>query len=449
MDNKEESTLGGAAAKVRLVTVYFFVIMLIGLLTNLGSQLLDTSRALYVQSLGGSASFTGLLLTATAGSATVARIFTGRTSDKRGRRGLIIIGSLVFAVAAASFSFLPFLAAFPAICLVRGAGMSMSSTAISIAITDVIPKERMGEGLGYYGLAMPLTNVVGPAITTGLIAKGNFKTIHYIAAALILAVAVIMYFCNYEKDARFVKEGNSALEPEQAPGRKRVWNQKNEPAAPERKVIEPSGEPEAVAEKKGDTPSGIAAYFEKSALPCSVIQLFISIAQGANLTFLMAYAFFIGVPNPVLYYTLSAVFMVSLRVFTGRLADRVKPVILIVFGIFFNIAAFVLLMSAPGSYTLFYLAGVSAGIASGINGPVMQATVVRMSPEARRGAAMATYTFPMDLGFAIGSFIWGVVLDSSGYLEMYTGCVGCLVIAIALTVILLRKVAPARSAADL
>ena len=430
MNRQEEGPHDGAVKKVRLLTVYFFVIMLIGLLTNLGSQLLDTSRALYVQSLGGSASFTGLLLTATAGSATVARIFTGRTSDKRGRRGLIIIGSVVFAAAAASFSFFPYLSAFPVICLVRGAGMSMASTAISIAITDVIPRERMGEGLGYYGLAMPLTNVIGPAITTGLIAQGKFDTIHYIAAVLILAVVAIMLFCNYEKDARFAKGKTAQAEPggSDGPGGKpEDGTPKNERAEVEKPEIR-----------------GIAAYFEKSALPCSIIQLFIAIAHGANLTFLMAYAFFIEVPNPVLYYTLSAVFMVAFRLFTGRLADRTKPVFLIVIGLSFNAVAYTLLLLSHQHTELFYVAGVAAGIASGITGPVMQATVVRMSPEARRGAAMATYTFPMDLGFAIGSFIWGVVLDYSGYPAMYMGCVGCVFIAIALTIALLRKVAPAR-----
>jgi MFS family permease len=355
----------------------------------------------------------------TAASATVMRILTGRTSDTMGRRGLIVVGAVIFGISAASFNFFPFLAAMPIICLVRGFGMSMANTTLSVAITDVIPKQRMGEGLGYFGLTQPLTSVIGPAIATGLIATGSFSAIFYTSMTFIFVGGAVMFFCNYEKDKKFIE-------------RKQMLQD-----------TEPHDSNEDV--KKSDAnPRGIAAYFEKSALPCSVLQLFISMAQGANLSFLMAYAFYINVPNPVLFYTFSAVFMVLMRVSTGRLADRFKPVYLIAFGIFLNAVSFTCMLFAQQNYILFYGAGIAAGIANGIIAPVMQATVVRMSPDSRRGAAMATYMFPMDLGIAIGGFIWGVVVDNSGYSAMYMGCVVCLCIAIVLSGILLRKVAPAQ-----
>ena len=439
MSRKEPLLSAEAVPKVRLFTIYFFVIMLCNACTNLGSQLLDTSRALHVESLGGTAKFAGFTLTLTAASATVMRILTGRTSDKVGRRGLIIAGSVIFGLSALSFNVFPSLGALSVINIVRGAGMSIASTTISVAITDVIPKERMAEGLGYFGLTQPLTNVVGPGITAGLIAAGSFSTIFYIAAGIIFAVPVVMLFCNYEKAVgRIRPKTGISDETTGYAGDAGDTDDAGEKSRSDSSATEKKS-------KKPDEPRGLAAYFEKSALPCSAIMLFTSMAQGANLTFLMAYAFHIGVPNPVLYYTLSAVFMVCFRLFTGRLADRFKPVYMIVLGIAINAAAFTCLMLAPENHTLFYIAGATAGVANGISGPVMQATVVRMAPESRRGAAMATYIFPLDVGLAVGSFVWGVVVDNSGYRAMYAGSIGCLLAAIALAAILLRKVGPARA----
>ena len=421
LNNDRQAGLGtdGRDAKVKLITAYFVVIMLAHTLMYIGSQLIETSRTLYVQSLGGTASFAGLLLTLTAASATVLRIFSGRTSDKRGRRGLIISGSVIFGLSALSFNLFPYLGAMPIISLVRGVGMSMAVTTLSIAITDVIPKERMGEGLGYFGLTQPLTYVVAPAISAGLIAAGSFRAIYYITTGFILSVAVIMFFCNYEKDTKFLEQRK---------------------ALPEERADPP-------AEETGDAAAGqrgIAAYFEKTALPCAAIQLFISIAQGANNSFLMAYAFHIGVPNPAINYTLSAVFMVATRVVVGRLADRTKPVFMVAIGISFSAAAYACLLFSQDNAMFFYIAGAAAGISNGIVLPVMQATVVRISPDSRRGAAMSTYTFPMDLGIAIGSLMWGIIVDHSGYSSMYVCCVVSTGIAIALTIFLLRKVESAR-----
>ena len=409
-----------AGTAVRLFSVYYFVIMLIHLFTNLGGQLIDTSRTLYVQSLGGSASFAGSMLTITAVAATVTRLLSGRASDKFGRRIIILIGLVIFCISAISFNVFPVLNALPFICLARGFGMGMAATTLSAAITDVIPRSRMSEGLGYYGLTQPLTSSIGPAIVAGLIAIGDFRSIYFISAGLLFAGSLVMFSCNYEKDTKFLDRLRADLSDDEA----------NSPAK--------------TPGKKDDESRGIAAFIEKSAIPCASLNLISAIASSANLSFLMAYAFHMEIPNPALYYTLSAVCMVVLRVLTGRFAARFKPVYLIVLGMMFNLVSFTFLLLSQQYTMLFYIAGMSAGIASGITAPVLQTTVVRMCPDSRRGAAMSTYMFTLDIGIAIGSYIWGVLVDNYNYSVMYAGCIICICIAIALAIILLRKVKPPR-----
>jgi MFS family permease len=394
-----------AAVRPQLISKYFFLILFGSLFANLALQFFNATTSLYVESLGGTASFTGILLTLFTIAAMVVRILTGRLVDTKGRRMIIITGLLIFALASVSFAIFPYLGALPVLRFIQGVGFSISATALAVAITDVIPKERMGEGIGYFGLGQAIPTAVGPAAAIGLIAGHHFNSVFYAAAAVLLLGAGLIAFCDYEKKS----PAKSGLKVNAETGNKAVLS-----------VAGPSGR--------------LWVYFEKTAIPCTVISLFSSIAVSATTAFLLLFAFERGIEHAGLYFTLSAVCMVIARLSTGKLTDRYGPMYTLFPGFLMMILGFIMLMASSSYPVLYYISGILAGLGNGIIAPALNATVIKAAPDNRRGAASATFLISFDVGFGIGGLLWGIVIDAAGYTAMFFGCALLMAVALSLSV---------------
>ena len=53
--------------------------------------------------------------------------------------------------------------------VLHGVSWAFSTTAVGTAITDIIPSEIRGEGMGWYGIAMTLAMAIGPMLGIWLI----------------------------------------------------------------------------------------------------------------------------------------------------------------------------------------------------------------------------------------------------------------------------------------
>lgn len=402
-------------SKIKLFTRYFFIIAIVNVFAGVVLQIYNTTTSLYIQSLGGSSSFAGLCLTMITVSAMITRVLSGKLADAKGRRFAIILGLVIYAIASFSFRFFAFLEALPVLRFIQGIGYAMSTTALAVAIADVIPKERMGEGIGYYGLGQTVTTAIGPSIAVGLMVGGEFKYVFYFATGLLLIGSVLMLFCNYEKHPEFIKKKAEASSKES---------------------ILPK---DSSAATKASAKTTFTSFFEKTALPCSAISLVTAIATGSVLAFLIPYAVSIDIGNSGLYFTCSAIFMVLARIVTGKMTDRHPPILLLIPGFVMHILCFTLLFLASYAPVCYYLAGVCAGIAGGITTPVLNATVIKAAPDNRRGATSATYMMSLDVGIGIAGVFWGLVIDWMSYRAMFIGCVITIGIAIVLTVILIPK----------
>jgi MFS family permease len=83
----------------RLWNKDFILIFMVGLTTSVGMQILNSTMSLYVDYLGGTTIFSGLMATGFAVFAGIVRLISGRFSDLRGRRLTMIVGACIFAPA--------------------------------------------------------------------------------------------------------------------------------------------------------------------------------------------------------------------------------------------------------------------------------------------------------------------------------------------------------------
>lgn len=361
----------------KLWTKNFVLIIITNLITFFGFQMLTPTLPLYVEKLGGSQTEAGFVIGIFAISAVVIRPIAGRGLDLYGRKGIFIIGLGVFLISALAYNWVPTVLSLLILRFIHGFGWGASSTAAGTIASDIIPRKRLAEGMGYFGIAGDIAMAVGPALGLFLTSSRGFPTLFFSSAAAILIAMVLAFLITLRPDNPVAGEVNHGVRP---------------------------------------------AYFEKTAFRPSLVMFFVTMTFGAIVSFLALYASQLGISNVGLFFTLYALALMISRPLFGRLADKRDNDIIIVSGMLAIFAALIILSQARAvghPYQMLLLAAVVYGLGFGAVQPSLQAMAVRNISFNRRGAANATFFSAFDLGIGLGSALWGVIAEQSGYNVMY------------------------------
>ena len=173
----------------RLVTVPFALVtastfayfMAIG-------ALLPTLPRFVEGELGGGSIAVGAVVGSFAISAALLRPFAGRLGDLRGRRILVVGGSLLVGVSVLGYTVADSLAVLIALRLVTGLGEAAMWVGAATAIQDMAPDDRRGEAASYFSVALYGGLAFGPFAGEYLLRAGSYDTV-WIAAGLSSIVA--------------------------------------------------------------------------------------------------------------------------------------------------------------------------------------------------------------------------------------------------------------------
>ncbi len=371
----------------KLFTYQFWMICISTFASGYALMGLNAVVAVYASDLNYGTSVSGMLSTLFTITACIFRLLGGSASDKFGRRNVTVVGSIVLAVSIIAYGFVTSL---PLLCLFRliqGAGFAMMSVGAATAFVDVIPPERLGEGIGYSALMGTLSGAAAPSISLALIvAYGYLITFSSMGALMVIAAVLTFFFVNYEKKEPYQSERKKALE-------------------------------EATAARDTSVPAvkrAVLQLFEKQALPPALLQSFMGIGFAAANVFIALFAVEQGYVRPGIYFTAMAVFSVLSRVVGGAWADKGRNGLCLYLGLGLCILSYFLLSTSPQEY-LFYICGGLYGFGNGLVMPVLNRIAVVGVRADRRGAATSTFTISTDIGTGIGSALWGVVIEVASF----------------------------------
>jgi predicted MFS family arabinose efflux permease len=269
-----------------------------------------------------------------------------------------------------------------AVSAVRGAGFGVLTVLGATLSARVAPRERRGESIGLYGLAIAVPNLVAVPAGVALALGGHVGWLAWLAASPVLALPLV-------------------------PGS--VRGARTEP---------PAG-----------TPSSRAAV--RAALAPSAVLLVVTLAGGGLVTFLP-----IERPDGVLATAALLVFGVTsalTRWRTGVLADRagtrlLLPLALLVSAV--GLAAVALGLGAGAGWVLSGAAVFGAGY-----GTVQNLTLLAAFARAGEGgatAASAVWNASFDAGTAVGALVLGLVAAGVGLPWTYVLVAGVLLLTLPL-----------------
>jgi MFS family permease len=85
-------------------------------------------------------------------------------------------------------------AVFLAVRLFHGLGWSATTTAAGTIATDAVPKSRLAEGMGYFGLTSVLAMAVAPTFGLTVMNHFNFAVVCYTSLSLAFLAMLIALF---------------------------------------------------------------------------------------------------------------------------------------------------------------------------------------------------------------------------------------------------------------
>ena len=128
----------------------------------------------HILALGGTGSEAGLFLGFLTYASAVSAPITGAMGDRLGKRRILIVASLAITVFSLLYAVAPSYHVILGMVLVHGVFWSGLLSSSSAYVTDIVPKSRRAEGLGYAGFASILAVAVAPWIGLWVFDRGGW-----------------------------------------------------------------------------------------------------------------------------------------------------------------------------------------------------------------------------------------------------------------------------------
>ncbi|NLK88270.1 MAG: MFS transporter [Clostridiaceae bacterium] len=358
----------------RLWSRSFVFLITASLVTAMGFNMIYTTVAKYATDIGGSLAIAGVVSGIFSIAALTVRPFAGLAADIFNKKSLCIAASVLIGLSITGYAFtssIPLLYFFR---ILHGVSFGISSTA-SIALAAVfIPKERLGEGMGYYGIGQVIAAIIGPNAGLYIIERAGFQWLFYITALLSLLSAVLLVFLPYQGEVRQTRVRTGKIT--------------------------------------------FGSLIAKEVIVYALIGGMFSFGNGIVSAFLVLLAKERNIPNVGVFFSVGAAVVFILRLFAGRIVDKKGLTLVVNISLVLSAISMAFIGAAP-TLGMLIAASVLKSVGQGGGQLSLQAECIRRVDAARVGAAASTFYIGADIGQGFGPVFGGAISHSFNYTVMF------------------------------
>ena len=315
------------------------------------------------------------------------RPFVGNLADHLSKYRVAAIGSAIMAAASAIYVLAPNSTWVIGGRLLHGVGYSCCSVCMSTWMSNMLPKEKVGTGMGLYGTMNALAMAISPSIGIYVYRHLGYHAAFVVSLASSIAILITIQFIGDKGEPKLPAT--------------------NAPAAAE--SIAAKSTAAGTAAKSAAARKSSLQFIDVRILPLSAIIMLFTIPYYAAQSCLVRYseARELAV-NVSLFFTLYAAALLVLRLSMKSLFDRVPFGRFLTGSILSAGASISLLAIMHNNWQMLFAAIFMAG-GYGLMCSICQSTAILMAGEERRGLANSTYYVGLDLGMALGPIIGGLL----------------------------------------
>ena len=362
-------------SKNKLLNGTYILLIVVNLITSFGFSMISSIVSSYAVFLGAGLTLAGTLAGIFSLSALVIRPFTGVALDILNKRNMCIFSTIMICISFLGYAFaqnIPMMLFFR---VIHGMSFGISSTSAMALVSEYIPKERLGEGLGYFGLGHVLSRITGPHVGILIRDKFGYKILFLMISVLTILAVVLLSRVKVEKrDYGSIKEIPSSI---------RLKN-----------------------------------LIVKECIVYALISGLFSLGNGITSSFLVLVGEERGIVNIALFFSVNAVVLLILRFVVGKFIDRAKLTPIVVMSLLSTGTSMFLIGGATG-ITMILLAAVLVAIGQGTGQISLQSACIRKVDATKVGVATSTYYIGADIGQGLGPIIGGRISDLLDYRMMF------------------------------
>ncbi len=312
----------------------------------------------------------GLVLSGYSVAALAIRIFSGYIVDRFSRKKVLLLGFIAFALFFLGYYITGSIVLFAVIRTLHGTPFGLASVSSSTVAIDVLPSQRRGEGIGYWGLSNNFAMALSPVLSLWLYTHSqNYNVLFTVA----LAFAIAGFLINTTVECKY---------------RPPVMDKQK--MSLDRFIL-------------------LKGWSQGVCIAC------VATAYGILSTYIAIYS------QDVLnittgtgtFFMLFAVGLIMSRFVGVKSLSRGHAVRNATYGVIFVVLGYSLFALWQDLYG-YYISAVVIGFGQGSMYPAVQTMFLNMAPNEQRGTANSTILTSWDLGIGIGIIGGGYVAEHLG-----------------------------------
>ncbi|MFD1174916.1 MFS transporter [Paenibacillus puldeungensis] len=330
---------------------------------------------IYVLKQGGSSTDVGLLSAIFVFSAILIRFLTDFGIRKWGKKYYLYVGCILCFIASLSYILATSVPRLLSLRVVHGLGFGIATTLYATIVSDILPKWRRGEGMGYFGLGTTLAMAVAPGLGVWIVDNFSFSTLFIVATLSQVIGLGCLLMCSISNDR-------------------------------------------TVRSNPKDKSSILDKLVDKRLLFQAFLTLLFGVCIGGVLNFIALLAKEAHIANSGYFFLVCTVCICLSRIVTGRVFDSKGPAWVITPGAILFLLGFIVLAKSK-SMGSFLTASAFYGFGYGTIFPALQTWMFNLVPASKRSAASSTFYNMVDVGNGIGSVGLGMLAGKLGYASVY------------------------------
>lgn len=323
-------------------------------------------------------------------TAAFSRPISGKLSDNLGRKPVMYMGVVFGALSCLLYPLTTSVFLFLALRMMHGFSAGFHPTGATALVTDILPADKRGQGMGIWGVFISLGFGIGQSLGSKIEQLFGLNNLFLIATGVTLIAGILLA-----------------------------------------KVKETLPKSQRVPFSFKLLTFNWQDVFEPTVLPSAIVMFLSAACSGVVFVLTPDLAKFLEIENKGAYFTFYAASTILVRLFTSSLSDNIGRRKAMILGMVLLIVA-MLLTGFAKTETTFIIAALLFGISTGISSPTLMAWMGDLSNVKRRGAGSGTIFIALELGIMLGSGITLITYDNTINTMMITFSIAAFIAFLAL-----------------